>query len=286
MVYHESFSLDSSLLSRQENVALKGNATQSSTWGTGGYGASLAIDGGSVALDQTAEAKRSSMSLTESKAANSGLDVWWNLELDQDYIISQVIIFNRSDDSTSARIKGFVLTVLDKDGNDVFTHTDPGTYANADTPLSFVIDVNPNTVGKQVRIELPTGEYLQLQEVMVFGVVPPAVVPGDKVGQVCGGTYAIKKKKLLYCNIAETKTNSKLHLQQQTPLPFISQHRLCHIVKVRASSSLLDMVTSLLNVRKKGLNVIFQFAEEIPWTSSHPASRTCGDLALQDTLAH
>ena len=189
---------------------MKGTATQSSTYsGPGGYGASLAIDGGSVALDQTAEAKRSSMSLTESKAANSGLDVWWNLELDQDYIISQVIIFNRSDDSTSARIKGFVLTVLDKDGNDVFTHTDPGTYANADTPLSFVIDVNPNTVGKQVRIELPTGEYLQLQEVMVFGVpvVPPVVVPD---GQVGGGTYHAMKKRncSIVIYITETKTNS------------------------------------------------------------------------------
>jgi hypothetical protein len=189
-VYHESFSLDSSLLSRQENVALKGNATQSSTHdsgeGNGGsYVASRAIDGGSVALDLAELDKKISTSITG--AAGSG--VWWNLELDQDYIISQVIIFNRSDDSTSARIKGFVLKVLDEDGNDVFTHTDSDTYANADTPLSFVIDVDPNTVGKQVRIELPSGSFLHLQEVMVFGVVPPVVVPD--VGQVGGGTYHI-----------------------------------------------------------------------------------------------
>ena len=212
MWYHESFSLDSSLLSRQENVALKGTATQSSTYDSGeGYGgshvASRAIDGGSVALDQTTADKRSSMTHTDT---DSGTDVWWNLELDQDYIISQVIIFNRSDDSTSARIKGFVLTVLDKDGNDVFTHTDPGTYANEDTPLSFVIDVDPNTVGKQVRIELPTGEeqkYLSLQEVMVFGVVPPVVVPDVGVG---GGTYHAMKKRncSIVIYITETKTNS------------------------------------------------------------------------------
>ena len=147
---------------------MKGNATQSSIYS--GMDASRAIDGGSVALDQTTAEKRSSMSVTN----NPGTDVWWNLELDQDYTISQVIIFNRSDDYaySGARIKGFVLKVLDKDDNIVFTHTDPGTYANEDTPLSFVIDVDPNTVGKQVRIELPTGEPLQLQEVMVFGVVP------------------------------------------------------------------------------------------------------------------
>ena len=121
MVYHESFSLDSSLLSRQENVAMKGNATQSSDFD--GLVASNAIDGGSVALDQDHLVRRSSTSITESKA-NSGLDVWWNLELDQDYIISQqVIIFNRSDAAPS-RIKGFVLTVFDEDGNVVFTHTD------------------------------------------------------------------------------------------------------------------------------------------------------------------
>jgi hypothetical protein len=174
VVYHESFSLDSSLLSRQENVALKGTATQSSTYDSGeGYGgshvASRAIDGGSVALDLSQLDKKNSMSHTE-----SGSDVWWNLEFDQDYIISQVIIFNRSDDYaySGARIKGFVLKVLDKDDNVVFTQTDPATYANADTPLSFVIDVDPNTVGKQVRIELPSGTFLQLQEVMVFGVVP------------------------------------------------------------------------------------------------------------------
>lgn len=206
MVYHESFSLDSSLLSRQENVALKGNATQSKTWGHGGYGPSLAIDGGSVALDLSQLDKKNSMSHTYSGVAS---DVWWNLELDQDYTISQVIIFNRSDNYTSARIKGFVLKVLDEDGNEVFTHTDPATYANADTPLSFVIDVDPNTVGKQVRIELPSGSYLQLQEVMVFGVpvVPPVVVPD---GQVGGGTYHAMKKRncSIVIYITETKTNS------------------------------------------------------------------------------
>ena len=142
---------------------------------------------------------------------DSGTDVWWNLELDQDYVISQVIIFNRFDnlEEYAVRIKGFVLQVLDKDGNEVFTHTDPGTYADEDTPLSFVIDVNPNTVGKQVRIELPTGEYLQLQEVMVFGVpvVPPVVVPD---GQVGGGTYHAMKKRncSIVIYITETKTNS------------------------------------------------------------------------------
>ena len=84
-MYHESFSLDSSLLSRQENVALTGTATQSSTYS--GFDASNAIDGGSVALDQTTADKRNSMTHTD-----SGTDEWWNLGLDQDYIISQVII--------------------------------------------------------------------------------------------------------------------------------------------------------------------------------------------------
>jgi hypothetical protein len=205
--YHESFSLDSSLLSRQENVALKGNATQSSTYFFEDYGgfyvASRAIDGGSVALDQ----RRMSTSITY--VGNSVSGVWWNLELDQDYIISQVIIFNRSDGITS-RIRGFVLKVLDEDGNEVFTHTENGTYTDADTPLSFVIDVNPSSnVGKQVRIELPSGKQLELQEVMVFGVpvVPPVVVPD---GQVGGGTYHAMKKRncSIVIYITEIKTNS------------------------------------------------------------------------------
>ena len=185
---------------------MKGIATQSSTFGD--FYASNAIDGGSVALDQTTADKRSSMTHTDT---DSGTDVWWNLELDQDYVISQVIIFNRFDnlEEYAVRIKGFVLQVLDKDDNVVFTHTDPGTYANADTPLSFVIDVDPNTVGKQVRIELPSGSYLQLQEVMVFGVpvVPPVVVPD---GQVGGGTYHAMKKRncSIVIYVTETKTNS------------------------------------------------------------------------------
>ena len=103
---------------------MKGTATQSSTYESGEVNggsqvASRAIDGGSVALDLAQLEKKISMSQT-----GSGLDVWWNLELDQDYIISQqVIIFNRSDAAPS-RIKGFVLTVFDEDGNVVFTHTD------------------------------------------------------------------------------------------------------------------------------------------------------------------
>ena len=176
MVYHESFSLDSSLLSRQENVALKGTATQSSTYAQSSnyadsYFASRAIDGGSVALDQTTADKRNSMAHTHE--GDEGSDAWWKLELDQDYIISQVIIFNRSD-CCSSRIRGFVLEVLDKDDNIVFTQTDPATYADTDvdTPLSFVIDIDPDKVGKKVRISLPSGSMLQLQEVMVFGVVP------------------------------------------------------------------------------------------------------------------
>lgn len=193
---------------------MKGTATQSSTYESGEVNggsqvASRAIDGGSVALDLAGSLKRSSMSITNSKTNTGGLDVWWNLELDQDYIISQVIIFNRSDNSEeyAFRIKGFVLKVLDKDDNVVFTQTDPATYANADTPLSFVIDVDPNTVGKQVRIELPSGSFLHLQEVMVFGVVPPVVVPD---GQVGGGTYHAMKKRncSIVIYITETKTNS------------------------------------------------------------------------------
>ena len=85
MVYHESFSLDSSLLSRQENVALKGNATQSSDFD--GLVASNALDGGSVALDQDHLVRRSSTSITESKA-NSRFHQTSNPELDQDYITS------------------------------------------------------------------------------------------------------------------------------------------------------------------------------------------------------
>jgi hypothetical protein len=177
-MYHESFSLDSSLLSRQENVALKGTATQSSTYtqsshyaGPDSFFASTAIDGGSVALDQTTADKLYSMAHTHE--GDEGSDAWWKLELDQDYIISQVIIFNRSDCCTS-KIRGFVLEVLDKDDIIVFTQTDPATYADTDvdTPLSFVIDIDPDKVGKKVRISLPSGSMLQLQEVMVFGVVP------------------------------------------------------------------------------------------------------------------
>ena len=164
MVYHESFSLDSSLLSRQENVALKGTATQYPYGGN--LDASRAIDGGSVALDLPVADQLSSMSHT-----GEGSDVWWKLELDQDYMISQIIIFNRSD-CCSSRIEGFVLEVLDEADNIVFTHTDPGTDEYHVTPLSFTIDVDPDKVGKKVRIRLPSGDYLHLREVMVFGVVP------------------------------------------------------------------------------------------------------------------
>ncbi len=123
-------------------------------------------------------------------------DVWWNVRLNQNYKISQVIIFNSWTLGRREKIKGFVLKILDEGGNTVFTHTDSGSYVNTETPRSFIINVG-DIVGRDVKIELPSRDDLMLQEVMVFGEEALGGDGGAGGGEFIFIIYQVSDEKVL-----------------------------------------------------------------------------------------
>jgi mono/diheme cytochrome c family protein len=87
-----------------ENVALKGKATQSST----DYGgdAKLAIDG-------NVDGNYNSKSVTHT--ANSDEEPWLEIDLGKEYDLTKIAIWNRTDNKLYARLDGFRLQVLDEE---------------------------------------------------------------------------------------------------------------------------------------------------------------------------
>ena len=87
-----------------ENVALKGKATQSST----DYGgdARLAIDG-------NVDGNYNSKSVTHT--ANSDEEPWLEIDLGKEYDLTKIAVWNRTDNKLYARLDGFRLQVLDEE---------------------------------------------------------------------------------------------------------------------------------------------------------------------------
>ena len=114
------------------------------------YPASRAIDGKSLAFDQTESEVLEGLFIAN-EADDANPDVWWKVALNAgtNYKISQVIIFNRLDivfASTTERdyLKGFKLTIEDDNGSVLHTFDDDTDYTAGHTPMSFVIDIPSN----------------------------------------------------------------------------------------------------------------------------------------------
>ena len=97
----------------QENVALKGNAKQSTT-GYGGF-AKLAIDG------NTDGDFHNSKSVTHN--ANGDAEAWWEVDLRKEYDLTKLVVWNRTDSGLQPRLDGFRLQVLNSDREIVWEKT-------------------------------------------------------------------------------------------------------------------------------------------------------------------
>jgi putative heme-binding domain-containing protein len=86
------------------NIARRGKASQHST--AHGGDASKAIDG-----NVSGKYADNGQSHTEESVRNP----WWQVDLEGDYPIDSIAIYNRTDDGLGKRLNGFTLKVLDKD---------------------------------------------------------------------------------------------------------------------------------------------------------------------------
>lgn len=97
------------VFSGEENVALGGKATQSSTAYAGP--AELAIDG------NTNGAFHDSMSVTHTE---NETNPWWQVDLGKSLPINSVVVWNRTDNNLQSRLDGFQVTLLDEQNKVLF----------------------------------------------------------------------------------------------------------------------------------------------------------------------
>src|SRR5437588_3968071 len=87
--------------SQGRNVARQGKATQKNT--AHGGDARKAIDG-----NRSGSYGAGGQTHTEENTANP----WWEVDLGQEYPISSIVVYNRTDDGLGKRLDGFTLKVL------------------------------------------------------------------------------------------------------------------------------------------------------------------------------
>ena len=135
------------------NIALRRPASQSSTLSV--YRASLAVDG-----NTSGDFKQGSVTHT-----NCGTNDWWKVDLQGNFVISSIKVFNRTDFAPD-RLKNYDVVILDASGREVWS-----TFQQATAGRPTVLSVKQVT-GRYVRIRLRNdgGPCLSLAEVQVLGV--------------------------------------------------------------------------------------------------------------------
>ncbi|XP_060744449.1 uncharacterized protein LOC132858221 [Tachysurus vachellii] len=147
-------------LLRTVNVALKGIATQSSSY-SGSYYASLAIDGN----------RASNMNSYSCTTTNAQIGPWWKVDLLAVYDISNVIITNRAD-CCAERINGAEIHI----GNSLINNgnNNPRCVVIPSMPAGASVNYTCNMRGRYVNIIIPSiTQFLTLCEVEVYGVAVP-----------------------------------------------------------------------------------------------------------------
>ncbi len=113
------------VLSDGANVARRGKARQSSTSNDGA--ASRAIDG---------RTDGSFGSGTQSHTTEDDNNPWWEVELDREYPIEAVTVWNRTDGDLGRRLDGFTLVILDGSRTEIFKRAgNPAPTSNVRLPV-------------------------------------------------------------------------------------------------------------------------------------------------------
>ncbi|MGS0526930.1 galactose-binding domain-containing protein [Zobellia nedashkovskayae] len=146
------------------NVAALGTALQSSTYGDGT--AFFAIDGNQEGT--TASYNKADLQHTEREDYP-----WWELDLGSDYLLENLVIYNRSD-SNQSRLQNFYVFVSQSpfpDGSSLEELRDNGEvteyYFGGAAGAQEVIPLNSE--GRYVRIELSGNGILHMAEVEIMG---------------------------------------------------------------------------------------------------------------------
>ncbi|MBU2994834.1 carbohydrate-binding protein [Cellulophaga baltica] len=155
--------VDVAAVTLSENLALAGEAEQSSDYSGVAGGAELAIDGNT-------NGKWSSGSVTHTNNSNE-LD-WWQVRLNSNTTIEEVVIWNRTDSCCSSRLSNFDVFIYNSSNTLVFKET----YTQVPSPS---LTINTGGVsGDRVRVKQKnTATPLSLAEVQIFGTSTGTTTP-------------------------------------------------------------------------------------------------------------
>ena len=134
------------------NIAQDGVASQSSTAFSGA--AARAIDGNT-------DGTYRNRSVTHT--ASNSIQAWWEVALTEVSTIDEIVVFNRTDDCCTSRLSNYTVSILDANGQTVFSQF----FSETPNP-SNIVNVG-NVVGTTVRVQLAGANPLSLAEVQVFG---------------------------------------------------------------------------------------------------------------------
>ena len=148
-------------IAHADNVALTGTATQISTFYN--WPASLAID-------NNTDSANGSFTHT-----NMEYHAWWMVELQDTYLIDQIVIWNRT--GVPDRLTNFNVSILDSSSLVVWDEDYYFTGGGYPNP-SLSISLPANTTGEFVKVMLNGTNFLSLAEVQVYEGAPVPLPPG------------------------------------------------------------------------------------------------------------
>ncbi len=176
-----------------DNIALSGEATQSSTNQAHGGAASRAID-------NNTNGKWSAGSVTHTETE---VNPWWQVDLKSSYNIDEIVIFNRTDGCCTNRLSNFTVSIINSGGDTTFSKT----FTSAPNP-SIRIDTD-GAIGEIIKVQINGTGTLSLAEVQAYGEVVTTIggnfqlvkrnAPGFAID---GGSGAVVDRSIeLYTNV-------------------------------------------------------------------------------------
>nr|Q9I927.1 RecName: Full=Fucolectin-5; Flags: Precursor [Anguilla japonica]BAB03527.1 fucolectin-5 [Anguilla japonica] len=148
----------------QENVAVRGKATQSAL--ASGGGAVLSLPGYAIDGNRDSDSSHGSCSHT-----TNGPNPWWRVDLLQVYTIASVTITNRGD-CCGERITGAHILIGNSLENNGINNPQCSTVGIMTAGETRTFHCSRPMIGRYVTVYLPKTEYLQLCEVEVNALLP------------------------------------------------------------------------------------------------------------------
>jgi hypothetical protein len=124
------------------------------------------------------------------RSAAAGIGQFWEADLGTDMRVASILLFNRIDGADTSNVR---VRLVDGAGTTVWSQTVTMAVGSV-TPFRYGAEVEPNLVGRKVRVETIAGEFLSLAEVQTFGtplaILPPVVANAEPVGIGATGATA------------------------------------------------------------------------------------------------